>query len=577
MSKDVIYIEPSDDITDIIKKIENSKEKIVALVPPKKTNVLRSIVNIKLINKSGAKTGKKVVLVTNDPAVMKLAASVKLPVTKDLQSAPTVPKMEDIEADEEVSVEEIIKKPGKQDEEEITSEEVSSEEEEDSSDGGAEEPDEESEETKEGAEEDTKGKKKKDKKPKKEASERKFNNPVVGWIVEHKKLCIGGGIGLVLLVLLLVWAFGIAPAATVTVGIRTTKSNFSENVTFTETLTEENASEGKFFMDLKKKEVKAEAEFDATGQKNVGEKAKGELIIWAFLPIKGGSAYVSAGDTFSLGDLAFTADADASISWSGDLTNLRDGCANGKNNDSLSSNGCLIYGKVAVTAVAPGASYNIVASNTGWKAPARIGGAYSEEAMTGGTDKLITILQQSDIDNALAQLKTADEKVNKDSLYAEIPETSFIIDSSFTQTTGEAVATPKVGEEVKDGAKAKLSVVTTNTVFFIDKTKMEEFITEKAKLAEGFKIYNINEPFIENFIKSDAGYTGKLKASYVSGPKVTENDVLEIIKGKGLGTAQHDLKDINGISSIRIDVSYPWVMSIPSDTNKITVILDVEE
>ena len=53
MNKDVIYIEPEDDITDIISKIENSKEKIVALVPPKKTGILRSIVNIKLITKSG--------------------------------------------------------------------------------------------------------------------------------------------------------------------------------------------------------------------------------------------------------------------------------------------------------------------------------------------------------------------------------------------------------------------------------------------------------------------------------------------------------------------------------------------
>ena len=34
MNKDVIYIEPEDDITDIITKIEGSKEKIVALVPP---------------------------------------------------------------------------------------------------------------------------------------------------------------------------------------------------------------------------------------------------------------------------------------------------------------------------------------------------------------------------------------------------------------------------------------------------------------------------------------------------------------------------------------------------------------
>ena len=94
MNKDVIYIEPEDDITDIIGKVENSKEKIVALVPPKKAGVLRSIVNIKLIAKTGTGTGKKVVLVTTDPAILKLAAVTKLPVTKDLQSAPAVPKIE---------------------------------------------------------------------------------------------------------------------------------------------------------------------------------------------------------------------------------------------------------------------------------------------------------------------------------------------------------------------------------------------------------------------------------------------------------------------------------------------------
>ena len=51
MNKDVIYVEPEDDITDIILKIEKSKEKIVALVPPKKAGVFRSVVNIKLIAK----------------------------------------------------------------------------------------------------------------------------------------------------------------------------------------------------------------------------------------------------------------------------------------------------------------------------------------------------------------------------------------------------------------------------------------------------------------------------------------------------------------------------------------------
>ena len=51
MNKDVIYIEPEDDITDIISRIKSSKQKVVALVPPKKLGIMRSAVNIKLIAK----------------------------------------------------------------------------------------------------------------------------------------------------------------------------------------------------------------------------------------------------------------------------------------------------------------------------------------------------------------------------------------------------------------------------------------------------------------------------------------------------------------------------------------------
>ena len=94
MNKNVIYIEPEDDITDVITKIENSKEKIVALVPPKKAGVFRSVVNIKLIAKVGTTAEKTIVLVTTDPSIIKLAAATRLPVTKDLQTAPSIPTME---------------------------------------------------------------------------------------------------------------------------------------------------------------------------------------------------------------------------------------------------------------------------------------------------------------------------------------------------------------------------------------------------------------------------------------------------------------------------------------------------
>ena len=225
-----------------------------------------------------------------------------------------------------------------------------------------------------------------------------------------------------------------------------------------------------------------------------------------------------------------------------------------------------------------GEKYNIAASSANWKTSANVS-VYSDSAMAGGTDQMVTVVSQADVDKAKEGLTISGEKENKEALMETLAETDFPIESSFKQSVSDVVSTPAVGEEVKEGVVPKITVKVTNTIYLIDKTKVEEYITKEAKLSENYKIYQMNDPFVENFIESGEGYTGKIKTSYVSGPKVTENDIIEIVKGKGIGDAQHDLASIDGIngSSIRIDKSYPWVMSVPGDTNKITVILDVKD
>ena len=46
-------------------------------------------------------------------------------------------------------------------------------------------------------------------------------------------------------------------------------------------------------------------------------------------------------------------------------------------------------------------------------------------------------------------------------------------------------------------------------------------------------------------------------------------------KGKGLGTAQHELSSINGVSKITIDPSYPWVTAVPGNPDKIMVTIKI--
>ena len=118
MNKDVIYIEPEDDITDILEKIKKTKNKIVALVPPKKAGVLRSAVNIKLIAKTAARSNKTTVLISSDESLMKLAMAANIPVAKTLQSKPQIPKdFSHPDMGEEPSDVIEAKKPEKKDEE----------------------------------------------------------------------------------------------------------------------------------------------------------------------------------------------------------------------------------------------------------------------------------------------------------------------------------------------------------------------------------------------------------------------------------------------------------------------------
>ena len=567
MNKDVIYIEPEDDITDIITKIENSKEKIIALVPPKKASVFRSIVNIKLIAKAGVNASKTVVLVTTDPSIVKLAGVTKLPVTKNLQSAPTIPEADtEIAKVEEVETEEVLAADAGETEEEVVEAvedeaEPEKEKAEKERDGDGKEEKEEKEETDD----------------KKEKEKKKAKKSTGNWFLDHKKWLIFGGVGAVLLILVLVWAFGIAPAADVTVAVRTTTTNFSESATFTNNLAEENVAEGKFYLTEKKIENKTDLEFEATGKKNVGEKATGSVVIYAYFTERG-TRSIEEGATFANNGLKFVADDSASLSWDGTDVSK---CENSGQASAFTS-GCLISGRVSVTASAPGEQYNIAAASTGWTTTANVG-VYSDSAMTGGSDKTVTIVQQSDIEAALAKVvdeNASTESARKAQLMNTIEDGSFVIESSYKEKLSDPVSSPKVGEEVEEGKKATLSVVTTDSIYIIDKTKVEEFISEKAKLADNYKIYEMNDPFIENFTAVGEGYIGKIKTSFVSGPKVAENDVIEVIKGKGLGEARAALLDaFSGIDSnkTKINVSYPWVFSIPSNPTKITVTIEVEE
>lgn len=579
MNKDVIYIEPDDDITDIIAKIEKTKEKIVALVPPKKAGVFRSIVNVKLISKAGAAAEKSVVLVTVDPSIIKLAAATKMPVAKNLQSAPVIPTPEtEIEKPAaEQNIEDLSENKADPSQEEGATENHDGVESSgaDKSSGHNEHNSKDSTDEDEEDDDDSDEDNKKSNKKKGKKSPKLTGNKLLDWIKLHKKLTIFGVLFILALIGFLVWAFVFAPAVDISVAIKTDSKNFSEGITFTDKLTDENAKEGKFYLEQKKLENTQEVNFEATGQKNEGEKATGTIkVSHAFY--NEGSVPINQGTIFSINGLNYAAAESVSLDWgglsSGSIKESLSKCSN----NAAEEDYCVISGELRVVATEGGTKYNIAPTSSGWSSVVQVS-IRSDNPMSGGTDDIKTVVQQSDIEKAKGELTTAKEEENKTKLYESIGDEYYIIDSSFNQTTSNTEATPGADQEVTGSTKPVLKATTTATVYVVNKDKMKEFVKAKADLEDDQKVYDVKDIYVENFTNNEADSTAKMKAQYYIGPKITETEVVDKVKGKGLGDAQREIRDIYGVSDVKINTSYPWVMTVPGDTNKVKVTFEVKD
>ena len=547
MNKDVVYIEPEDDITDILAKLAKAQAKIVALVPPKKIGALRSVVNIKLIAKTAKQNEKVAVLVTTDPTVRRIAASVRMPVAKNLQSRPEIPELDD---DED--------KPGS---EQVIDEDLS-----EGAAGAA-------TKTTDGAAGKS-GKDGKDAKNGKAASAKKEKgnkddadkSKKVPDIQKYRKFIIAGVTAGLALIVFLVWAFVFAPAATVTVAVRTSPSSFSEAITLTTDPAAADPENGKFLIEQIKYEDKQTVEFTATGQEDRGERAKGKLTLtYSARALNGDhlSYTVARGTTFTQNGLNFTTDSAVQLVLS------VNGCSDGV---------CTASATVGITATEAGANYNLNPNGT-WSSDVLFNdGSYSltvsdNNGTSGGTSNIVTVVTQADVAGATEKFNSTVEEVDgRAKLEEQITDTDLPISDTYHVDAGELTSSPAIGDVVGEGTTPTLTATTTYTMFVADKNEIENYLRSRTSLGDGQRIYSFGEPYFERVtVTSDTTYSARLKTTVSTGPEITEEQILEKVKGQRIGDARSLLNSINGVSDVQIETSFFWVSSIPSDANKITI------
>lgn len=551
--KDTIYVDVDDEITAIIDKVEAAKKSVVALVLPKRATTLQSIVNMRLLKRSSKAAGKSVVLITSEAGLLPLAGAAGLRVAKNLQSKPVIPPSpkdkiadspspetdidstepgDDIKLDQSMPIGELAIKHAYDETETIALGD--------------------DDETKAAA----------DKPVSKTKKDKKLSIPNFD---RFRLLMAAGVLGLILLIVFLMLATKVLPKAKVT--LQTTSLPVSANLAL-------NTSDSAKALDMEKNIIPAvlktadqtsQQQIQATGQQNNGTKAVGSATL-ALKDCSVDQVTVPAGTGISTGGVTFITQSSAtmqSVKIGGTCRNSDFPAASTKS--------------VNVASQSPGAKYNIGPSSFTVAGFSNVSGS-SSSAMSGGTDNIITIVSQQDVDSAKQKItstdsdnfsKTFQEQLKKEGLY--------LIDSTLKLSDAKTSTSPDVGQPA---STATVTVKITYSVLTVKKSDLEQAIKYALdKQVDSKKQKVTTRDLVKNAAISVQNQTSptalvlNISENTTAVPIINAAAIKKQIIGMKAGEIRESLGKLPGVKSVDVSYSPFWVSKVPKNTSKITVVL----
>jgi hypothetical protein len=550
-NKATVYIDVDDEITNIIDKVKGSDAKIVALVLPKRAAVLQSVVNMKLLKKAGQNAKKNIVLITSEQGLLPLAGAAGLHVAKSLQSKPDIPPAPTSPADDETLDESEDGAEPKLD----TAASV-----------GALAAAAENADDTETIELDN--------------VDPETATPVAGLAAKAKKLKhlkvpnfekfrLGfflAGLGVVLLILGWFLAFIIMPKAQITIKTDTTTVVSSFDFTASTNQTELDIP-GKKIPAMSKEVKKTDTEtVPATGQRDEGTKATGKVTL-KLTNCAEDEVNVPAGTVVTTGGLSFLTQKAANL----ESVEVGGNC---RNNDfpNISSK------TVEVTAQNNGDNGNIGSGKTfAVSGFASVTGTNSE-GFGGGTSKIIKVVSQKDIDDALAKMKSRQDETAKEELKGLL-ETESLYALTETLLPGAPATTPTPAVDA-EATEVTVKADTSYTMLGIKKDDLSQIIKDDVKADIDTEKQAITKDGIDESIMrinnqpTPAEAFISFRTSVTAGPELDENAIKEAVRGKKRGEVQDYITDLPGVTDVTVNYSPFWVYSTPKAAKKITITVE---
>jgi hypothetical protein len=564
LNKDTVYIDIDDEITAIIEKVRASPQKIVALVLPKRASVLQSIVNMKLLKRTAEAANKSLVLVTTEAGLLPLAGTVGLYVARNLQAKPEIPVVDGADNDDIADIDEPEGEadfdPSKAASTSVGDLAVSSSvplvgDKAAKSDAietlQLDDDDATVEETAAAAA--AGGKSSKAKKPKKD---KKLAVP--NFDSFRKKLFLIVPVVLLLIILLFVAGSALPKAEII---VKTDTSTVNSNVAL-------GIDTGLKAADIEKKALPAQLQkidksgsqqVAATGKKNNGNRASGNVTV---TNCDSDDVTVPAGTGFTSGGNTYISQKSVTVP----VSNFTSpGTGSKCKNDGKAS--------VAVTAQAGGANYNL-AAGSGFKVAGYSLLSGVNDEISGGTDSIVQVVSQSDIDSATQKITAQNSDTVKQQLTDQLKKAGmFPIAATFTAGTPNTTSSSKAGDEA---STVTVSQTTAYTMFGVKEADLKKLVNEDVKDKIDPKKQSILSQGLDKatFKVNSTSPTGAqiaLTTTATAGPDLDADQLKGQLAGLKEGGIRDTLLANPGVKAVEVHMSPFWVTSVPSKPDKVTI------
>ena len=554
--KDVIYVDVDDEITGIIDKVENAEQKVVALVLPKRAASLQSIVNMKLLARSAKTAGKNPVLITSESALLPLAGAAGLHVAKNLQSKPEIPEAPSgvsspAAADVPVA-EEVPEDDGPSDEEDLPKKI------EYGSTVGALAAAHEAENT-ETIDLDDDDEAAESAAPKAAKAPKDKKNRVPNF--DRFRMLLGLGVlAIIALIVFLILAITVLPKATITLKTSSEPLSANFNLQASDKNPAVDSQKGLIPAKLESSDQTGSQQVTATGQQNNGDKATGSVAMTTCVSSPGQLSDIPAGTGISTNGLTYITQDNASFNFSGSCNN--------NTAFKFKSN------SVDITAQQAGAKFNTSLSGA---TIAGHPGVTADGSASGGTDNIVTVLTQSDVDGAKQKLTsgTSGDQFSKDFVKKLEGQGEYVLSSTLKAGDAAITATPAVGQPA---STSNVTIKVTYTVLTVKKADLSQAIEDKLASQIDKSKQKLNGNFLDDAditVQSQSGASATLAVNEdtTAVPIINIASVKKQAEGKKSGDIKAAIGAWPGVKEVDVKLSPFWVSKAPGKDSKIKVVL----